>query len=513
MILKVSFMILLRNAMALMGAEKVCSTYPVDILINDGHIESIIPSGTHCLLPDNVVDLSNHLVLPGLVNGHQHSHEHYQRGRAENLPLELWMHLVRTQIPVELSPRQIYLRTMIGAIESLRTGCTTLVDDMAIGPVINRENIEMALQAYEDVGIRAIVGFSMMDKPIVDSFPFVAELFPSNLTIKMRSAIQPTAKDYLNLVRSVARYHHPQNNRIGVIVSVSAPQRCTENFLRNSRKLADELSLPMITHVQETRMQVVTGNEFYGGSMINYLDSIGFLKPKTSLIHAVWINPREIDILSKSGTTAQHNPWSNLMLGSGVQPVRELLDAGVNVSLGSDGSCSTTTVNMLNVVGITAAISKLRGDDPTRWISAREALHAGTLAGGRALGFGDSLGSLHVGAIADIIAFRTDTITFTPFNDPVRQLVYAERGAALDFAMVEGNIVMKDGNLIGIDEPSILAEIKNEFLSLKDKYGDAEASVAPILSAVEAIYRRSLASPISSDTYIARIASPKNNKL
>ena len=126
------------------------------------------------------------------------------------------------------------------------------------------------------------------------------------------------------------------------------------------------------------------------------------------------------------------------MLGSGVAPVRELLDAGVNVSLGSDGSCSTLTTSMLNVVGSAAAVAKLRGSDPARWLSAREALHAGTLAGGRALGFGESLGSLRVGALADLVAYRLDSVTFTPRNDPLRQLVYAERGAGLDFSMVAG---------------------------------------------------------------------------
>ena len=145
--------------------------------------------------------------------------------------------------------------------------------------------------------------------------------------------------------------------------------------------------------MQETRLQVVTGQIVYGSTIVEYLARIGFLKPATSLIHAVWLNPREIAALAESGATAQHNPWSNLLLGSGVQPVRALLDAGVNVSLGSDGSCSTVTTNMLNVVGSAAGLSKLRSDDPARWLSAREAWQAGTLAGGRALGFGEALGA------------------------------------------------------------------------------------------------------------------------
>ncbi|MDB5954794.1 amidohydrolase family protein [Ramlibacter sp.] len=495
---------LLRNATALVGDALDYDAQPLDVLIEGDRIAAIAPAGS---LGDAecVVDLARRLLVPGLVNGHQHSHEHFQRGRTENLPLELWMHLVRTRIPVALTPRQVYLRTMIGAIESLRTGCTTLVDDMALGAAIQRENIKAVLAAYDDAGIRALLGFAMMDKPIVDNFPFVAEHFPPELAAELRSAARPAPQDCLALVRDLARERHPQQNRVGVLVSASAPQRCTEPFLQQVRALADDLALPVITHVQETRLQVVTGQQFYGSPIVEYLDRIGFLKPATSLIHAVWLNPREIEALARTGATAQHNPWSNLLLGSGVQPVRELLEAGVNVSLGSDGSCSTVTVNMLNVLGSAAALSKLRGDVPQRWLSAREALQAGTLAGGRALGFGDALGSLRVGALADLVAYRTDTVTFTPMNDPVRQLVYAERGAGLDFSMVAGEIVIEGGRLLRIDEAAILAEIEADFRELSGRYAQAEASVAPVLAAVEGIYRRSLALPIPPDTFAARM--------
>ena len=266
------------------------------------------------------------------------------------------------------------------------------------------------------------------------------------------------------------------------------------------------MALPVITHVQETRLQLVTGAVFHGSTLIEYLHRIGFLKPSTSLIHAVWLTPAEVGLLAESGATAQHNPWSNLMLGSGVQPVRELLEAGVNLSLGSDGSCSTVTLNMLNVLGSAAALSKLRGDAPGRWLTASEALHAGTLAGGRALGFGEALGSVRVGAIADLVAYRLDTATFAPLNDPVRQLVYAERGAGLAYAMVAGQSVLQDGRLTRIDEAALLAEIESEFRGLADRYREAEASAAPVLRAVEAIYRRSLELPVSTSTFPARLA-------
>jgi 5-methylthioadenosine/S-adenosylhomocysteine deaminase len=185
--------------------------------------------------------------------------------------------------------------------------------------------------------------------------------------------------------------------------------------------------------------------------------------------------------------------------------VRELLDAGVNVSLGSDGSCSTVTVNMLNVLGSAAALSKIRGDDHARWLSAREALHAGTVAGARALGFGDRLGSLRVGAMADLVAYRTDTVTFTPMSDPVRQLVYAERGAGLDFSMVDGEVAIQDGRLVRVDEAALLAEIQHEFAELMPQYARAEADMAPVLAAMERIHREGLATSIAPDTFAARL--------
>lgn len=494
---------LLRGASALLGDDLHFEPQPLDVLVEGGRITTIAPAGS--LHAGRIIDLRGHLLAPGLVNGHQHSQEHFQRGRTENLPLELWMHLVRTRIPVALTPRQVYLRTLIGGIEALRTGCTTIVDDMALGGAINPDHIDAALQAYDDIGVRALMGFAMMDKPIIDNFPFVADLVPPELAADLRNAPRPTGADQLALVRRLAADRHPQQRRVGVLASVSAPQRATREFLMQVRGLADELCLPVITHVQETRLQVVTSQVFFGQPMVQYLAEIGFLKPATSLIHAVWLNPREIAALAETGATAQHNPWSNLLLGSGVQPVRELLDAGVNVSLGSDGSCSTVTTNMLQVLGSAAGVAKLRGDDPARWLSARETLYAGTLAGGRALGYGDALGSLRTGALADLVAYRLDTITFTPLTDPVRQLVYAERGAGIGFVMVDGDPVMSQGRLSRIDEAAILAEIESEYRGLAARYDEAEASAAPVLAAVEHIYHRSLATPVAPDTYAARL--------
>jgi guanine deaminase len=493
----------LRGAYALLGPGFAFERRPLDVLIEGDRIAAIEPAGA---IPDaEVIELPRRLLVPGLINGHFHSHEHFQRGRTENLPLELWQHYVRTPMPVALTPRQVYLRTLIGAIECVRTGATCMVDDLAVGGAIDRGQIDAVLQAYQDVGVRALVGFSMLDRAMADNFPFAEALIPADLLARMRAMPRPAPQEYLDLVTTLARARHPRASRVGVAVTPSAPQRCTPEFLMACRRMADDLDLPLLTHVQETRLQVVTGVEFYGVPIAEHLARIGFLSPRVSLIHAAWLNPREIRALADTGATAQHNPWSNLTLASGLQPTRALLDAGVNVSLGSDGSCSTVSVNMLNVVGCAAALSKLRGDEPAGWLTAQEALAAGTQGGARALGFGNRLGVIERGAIADLVAYRLDTVTFTPLNDPVRQLVYTERGAGLDFSMVAGEVVLRDGRLTRVDEGRWLAEIEAEFRALEPQYAAAEASVVPVRAAMETIYRRALAAPIPPDTYPARL--------
>jgi guanine deaminase len=493
----------LRGAYALRGAELAFERRALDVVIEGERIAAIEPANS-VREADQIVDLSRRLLVPGLINGHQHSHEHFHRGRTENLPLELWQHSVRPLVGVPLTPRQVYLRAALGALETLRTGATCLVDDLAVGGAIDRDQIDAVLQAYDDVGVRALLGFAMMDRPLVDSVPF-ADTLPPDLLAGMRALPRPASADYLRLVRDLARARHPRARRVGVLVSASAPQRCTREFLLACARLADELDLPLITHVQETRMQVVTGQELFGSPIVEYLARVGFLSPRASLIHAVWLNPREIRALAATGATVQHNPWSNLTLGSGVQPTRALLDAGVNVSLGSDGACSTVSLNMLQVAGTAAAVSKIRGDDYQTWLSAREALTAGTRGGARALGFGDSLGVIERGALADLVAYRLDSVPFTPLHDPVRQLIYGERGADIDFVMVDGEVALRDGRFTRVDEARLLAEIQTEVDGLAARLAASEASVAPVRAAMEPLYRRTLQVQIPPDTYPARL--------
>jgi guanine deaminase len=201
----------------------------------------------------------------------------------------------------------------------------------------------------------------------------------------------------------------------------------------------------------------------------------------------------------------QHNPVSNLKLGSGIAPVRALLDAGVNVSLGTDGCGSIESTNMLKVVSTAALVNKLRSDDPATWVGAREAWRAGTIGGARALGLGDALGVIAPGRKADLAVYRLDQIPFVPLNNALGQLVYAECGASLDVMVVDGEIVMRGGELTRIDEAAILAEIAEQHRQLEPLLAETERRAEPINAAYRRIYARCLGEPIAADTFTARL--------
>ncbi len=492
----------LTNAQALLGEAARLSDGPVDIVVREGKIAEIRPAGAR--EPEGTaVDCTGLLLTPGLINGHHHSHEHFYKGRKENLPLELWMNYVRPLKPIEYTPRQVYLRTMIGALEAVRTGTTTMCDDLNVSPHIREDHVEAAHQAYEDVGIRALVGITLFDRPFFRAVPFVEEEFPPELLAELDKTAMYSGDELLAFAGRLARDHHPKEKRVGYIAAPSAPQRCSADFIRSVRRLADDYDLPVMMHVQETRMQVVTGGLWYGSTMVEYLDSLGFMKPNTQFIHAVWLNPRELDLIAERGVSIQHNPTSNLKVGSGLIPLRAVLDAGINVSLGTDGCGSIENVDMQVVLTTGALLQKLRGDH-TRWPGAADMYRAGTLGGATSLGREGELGAISEGYIADLTGYRLDALAFTPLNEPVNQLVYSASRADVAFSMVDGEVVLKDGAFTRVDEAALIAEIHAAHKTLEPVLGQSEKDVEVLLAPYERIYRRCQNMPIAPDTYPAR---------
>lgn len=474
-----------------------------DIVIDGRHIVEVRPAGA--MPPEGeVLDARHLLVTPGLINGHTHSHENFHKGRYENLPLEVWMNFVRPPDPIPMTPRQVYLRTLIGVIEALRSGTTTIVDDLNVSPILVPDHVEAVLKAYDDSGIRAYVAPGMFDKPFFDTVPFLRDALPSSVFADLAGKPRTPASEVMAFVRELAIRRHPSANRVAAAVSPSAPQRCSTEFLLAVRDLARAFDLPIILHVQETRLQVVTGERLYGSTMIEYLGRIGVLGPNLSIIHGVWLNPREIALLAGSGASLQHNPTSNFALGSGLCPLAELLRAGVNVSLGTDACASSFSISMLKAVRNAALVQKIRGDDYEGWVSAEQVLAAATIGGARALGRGGELGAIEPGRLADLTGYRLNSVSFSPLNHALRQLVYAETGSGLDLVVIDGEFVMRGGCLTRLDEAAVLDEIEAEHRVLKVHIEAAEAEVRGMQRAYDHVYRRCLAESIPIDTFPAR---------
>ena len=489
---------------ALLGEGALPSSGAVDIVVEGRLIREIRPH--RAAEPEgDVVPAQGLLVTAGLINGHHHSHEGFYKGRKDNLPLELWMNYVRPLRPLELTPRDVYLRTMIGAIEAVKSGTTTISDDINQSPRLRPDHVEQVFQAYTDIGIRANVGITLFDRPFFRAVPFVEEEFPKDLLARLDANKMSSADELLAFVTNLARTKHPKENRVGYIATPSAPQRCTEEFLLKVRRMADDHDLPLMIHVQETRMQVVTGQLWYGSTMIEYLDRIGFMKPKTAFIHGVWLNPREIEILARTGVSIQHNPTSNLKVGSGLAPIRALLDAGVNVSMGTDGCGSIEGTDMQNALYLAALLQKLRGDHTT-WVGAAEAFHAATIGGAKALGRAKELGAVEAGRIADLVGYRLDGISFTPLNNPVNQLVYSAGRNEVDLVMVDGEVIEQGGKLTRIDENAIIDEIHAAHERIEPMLTASEADVEELVVPYERIYRRCQCMDIAKDTYPARFS-------
>ncbi|MDQ2082911.1 amidohydrolase family protein [Xanthobacteraceae bacterium Astr-EGSB] len=491
--------LLLCGARVVQDGSAAYSPDPVDILVDGDRIGAIEPVGRISSEDIRRIPCDDLVAAPGLVNGHLHSWDHFIKGRVENLPMEVLMAHLRPAVPLPLTARHIHLRSMMTAVESLRSGATTIVDDMSLGQSFDRGHVEAALAAYDAAGLRAYLGFSMIDKPVVDSWPFVEECFPPQVLADLRALPRPNGEALLDLVRELAHQRHPRTARVGVIVAPSAPQRCTDAFLRSCRALADELDLPVLVHALETRLQVVTAQEFWGCSMIEHLARLGFLAPATSLVHGVWLSPRDRDLIARSGASVQYNPWSNASIGSGAADFTALREAGINVSMGSDGCGVTFHCSMLLTLKFGVGIARVRTPVCESWPSAAEIWDAATLGGARALGRERDLGRLAPGYKADIVLYRRSSMALVPLNMPVRQLVHAETGSGIDTILVDGAVIMRGGRFELFDERRLIDEYLDVHAELLDCIRASEAASGPMLDGLKRIYERALLVAIPED--------------
>lgn len=452
---------LIRRA-TLLTMDGVHDTTPFqgDLLIRDGKIAAIGPDLGDIAGAD-IIDGRDRLVMPGLINAHLHSGETFFKGRYHGLPLELWLLYAYPFWGPVVSPRLLYLRSVLVAMESLRNGVTTICDDFFDPPSHNLDRLSQVFAAYDDVGIRANISSAVMNIAPLDAVPYAREIMPATVQAKLDFGPPLSADAYMDYCAAAFASLDGRAGRLRFMLAPSAPQRCTPELLMACDKLARRHGVPLHSHVLETKVQAVTGREFHGKSLIAYLGDLGLLHRGLTIAHGVWLDDDDIALLGAAGCSVVHNCLSNQKLGSGLAPIRKLIDAGVTVALGTDGVSSNDTPRLFDVMRAAALIHNMGGPDTASWLKPDEILRAATINGARSALLDHVTGSLAIGKSADLLILRTDSYNFMPLNDIRHQLVYCENGSSIDQVFVQGEAVYRDGRLTCIDEAAILAEIRD----------------------------------------------------
>lgn len=484
-----------------MDDEHGSAPFRTDVLVEGDRISAV---GRDLPVPDGarVVPGQDRLMIPGLVNAHLHSWEAFFRGRYDNLPLELWMLLSYPILGLTpLSERLIRLRTMLVGIESLKGGVTCLVDDVIESPGQSLSQLEAVFGGYRELGIRANVSGNIVDKFFTDTIPYADEVLPRELLQQVRSTAPRDGLEYLEFSREALARFHGLDGLLRYVVAPSGPQRCTDELLVAADSLSKEFDTTLHIHVLETKVQAVTGREFYGRTLVGHLDALGVLTDRMTLAHGIWLTDQDIALLAAAGSSVAHNAISNQKLGAGIAPLRALLAAGVNVALGSDGLCSNDSARMFDVMKAAALLQKVTTPDYTQWPTAHEILWAATRGGARSARLTDEIGAIEPGRKADLVLLDMRTVNFTPLNDVRNHLVYCENGASIEQVMVNGSLVVDGGRCTTVDEQAVLAEIRELAPELLARHTEVERANAIFAPYFAAIHRRCCAQPLGINRY------------
>ena len=402
------------------------------VWVTDGRIEAILPreeaearqqASAH---PVEWIDLPTHALIPGLVNGHTHAAMSLMRGLADDLPLMTW--LEEHIWPVEgqmLGHDFVHDGTMLAALEMIRGGTTTL-SDMYFFP-------EAAIEAVQAAGLRGVFGIVVIDAP---------NRWSANAEEALAKGVE--------LVNDWRRH-----SRIDFTLAPHAPYTVGDAALERVRTISDQLDLAVHMHVHETADEVDAAVEANGERPLARLDRLGLVNERLVAVHMTQLTDAEIARLAVTGTHVLHSPQSNLKLASGFCPVAKLLEAGVNVGLGTDGAASNNDLDMFDEMRTAALIAKPVAGNAAA-VSAHQALHMATLGGARAFGMDDRIGSIEPGKRADLVAVNLDEPETQPVFDPVSTLVYSASRRQVSDVWVDGRALLRGGRLRQLDSRAII---------------------------------------------------------
>lgn len=457
-----------------------------DVVIVDGVIAALGPGAADrfdAAGDVESVDLGGDILIPGLINSHTHSNQTIEKGLCDALPLDAWMVVASYGgAGARLSPRDLYVSAMVGALEMVRSGATSVLDCARSDNEWVDDGMDAIMTAYSDLGMRANVAIQYSDLDFFSSIP--VDLVPGGKALR-----KPPVSDPGTVLAAANRFVDRWQGRSRLVQPVLGPSslpRCSTELFEASVHMARTRGVRMQTHLLSAASQVPMAKQRYGVSTVEFLTEMDALQDWSSFAHAIWLDQNEIELFAQTNAVAVHNPASNLKLGAGVAPVPALLRAGAKVAIGSDGASSNDTQNMLETLKLSTILHRVQGP-PSTWPTATDGLGMCWTNGAAVMGA--DLGRLAIGAAADLTVLDTNHIWPAPAEQLRQQIVYGELGAAVRSVYVDGENVMIDRKFTTVDEDAIRAEAREiaarVWTTLPDRLERFE-EVRPMLEQIEA---------------------------
>ena len=421
-----------------------------DLLVEGDTIREVGPPGMAAPNDAIAIDATGKLLHPGLINSHTHCHGALSKGMGDRWSLELLL-TAAPWISGQRTRDDQYLAAKLNAVEMVLKGCTAAYDLFYEYPAPSLEGLEAVGRAYADVGMRAVIAPMVADATFFSVIPGLIEVMPPDLRRQVEAfQLAPGETTLAGIARALENWPlDPAWVRLAVAPTI--PLHCSDEFMLACGRMAAEHEVGLHMHLAESKIQALVGMERYGETLTAHLSRIGVLGPNFTAAHAVWLDDDDAGRIADHGGSVAHNPSSNMRLGSGLADVRAMLEAGVNVGLGTDGSSCGDNQNMYEAMRLASFVSRVHGPRIERWLTTREAVEAATVGSARALGFGDRLGRLAPGFQADLVLLDLGHVNWLPLNDPTNQLVHVEDGNAVHSVMIGGRMVVENRRLTMVD--------------------------------------------------------------
>ncbi|RLC82634.1 MAG: 8-oxoguanine deaminase [Chloroflexi bacterium] len=435
--------LLLRNADVLVtmdeGGRRISGG---GLFIRDNVIEAVGPTRELPPEADRVIDASGMIILPGFVNTHHHLYQTLTRALPQIQNVKLFDWLVNLYpIWARLTGEAVYVSALVGMAELLLSGCTTTTDHLYIFP--NDVSLDDEIRAAQEIGIRF--------HPCRGSM----SLGRSQGGLPPDEVVQTEEEILADCQRVIERYHNPSPySMCRIALAPCSPFSVTPELMREAAQMARQYGVLLHTHLAETLDEEEFCKEKFGVRPVEYMAELGWLGEDVWFAHVIYVSKEEIRLLAESGSGVAHCATSNMLLGSGIAPVVEMLEAGVKVGLAVDGSTSNNSSNMLAEIRQALLLQRVHyGPDA---LSFEKALEMATLGGAKVLGR-DDIGSLEPGKAADFIGFRLERLEYAgaAVHDPVAAVLSCAP-VRVDLAVVNGKVVVEDGQILTVDMEEVV---------------------------------------------------------